>query len=107
MTLEDARSGAPIGCIELGIPGKDSGYLYYGSPNLASAMDLVMRMVYPIPNWGPPSEVGTIALMVPDFAPGKPVWLVAQAFGWSLGRALTASQVLEEPLNAPQIPALG
>ncbi|MCH7908570.1 MAG: hypothetical protein IIB38_03020, partial [Candidatus Hydrogenedentes bacterium] len=42
MTLEDARSGAPIGCIELGIPGKDSGYLYYGSPNLASAMELVM-----------------------------------------------------------------
>ena len=42
ITLEDARSGAPIGCIELGIPGKDSGYLYYGSPNLASAMELVM-----------------------------------------------------------------
>ena len=42
MTLEDARSGAPIGCIELGIPGKDSGYLYYGSPNLASAMELAM-----------------------------------------------------------------
>lgn len=42
MTLEDARSGAPIGCIELGIPGKDSGYLYYGSPNLASAMELAL-----------------------------------------------------------------
>jgi len=42
MTLEDARSGAPIGCIELGIPGKDSGYIYYGSPNLALAMDLAM-----------------------------------------------------------------
>ena len=42
MTLEDARSGAPIGCIELGIPGKDSGYIYYGAPNLALAMDLTM-----------------------------------------------------------------
>jgi len=42
MTLEDARSGAPIGCIELGIPGKDSGYLYYGSPNLALAMEAAM-----------------------------------------------------------------
>jgi len=42
VTLEDARSGAPIGCIELGIPGKDSGYIYYGSPNLALAMDLTM-----------------------------------------------------------------
>ena len=42
MTLQDARSAAPIGCIELGIPGKDSGYLYYGSPNLALAMEAVM-----------------------------------------------------------------
>jgi len=42
VTLEDARSGAPIGCIELGIPGRDSGYLYYGSPNLAAAMELAM-----------------------------------------------------------------
>ena len=43
ITLEDARSAAPIGCIELGIPGRDSGYLYYGSPNLALAMELVMN----------------------------------------------------------------
>ena len=42
MTLVDARAGAPIGCIELGIPGKDSGYLYYGSTNLAAAMELVL-----------------------------------------------------------------
>jgi formate C-acetyltransferase len=42
MTLQDARAGAPIGCIELGIPGKDSGYLYYGSTNLAAAMELVL-----------------------------------------------------------------
>lgn len=42
MTLTDARAAAPIGCIELGIPGKDSGYLYYGSTNLAAAMELVL-----------------------------------------------------------------
>jgi len=42
MTLADARSGAPIGCSEVGIPGKDAGYLHYGGPNLASVMELVM-----------------------------------------------------------------
>jgi len=42
VTLEDARSAAPIGCLEMGIPGKDSGYLYFEQPNLAACMDLVM-----------------------------------------------------------------
>ena len=42
ITLEDARAGSPIGCLEVGIPGKDAGYLHYGGPNLASAMELVM-----------------------------------------------------------------
>lgn len=42
MTLADARSGAPIGCSEVGIPGKEAGYLHYGGPNLASVMELVM-----------------------------------------------------------------
>ncbi len=42
VTLADARSAAPIGCLEMGIPGKDSGYLYFGQPNLASCLDLVM-----------------------------------------------------------------
>ena len=42
VTLEDARSAANIGCLELGIPGKDSGYLYIGGHNLASAMELTL-----------------------------------------------------------------
>ncbi|MDP7446874.1 MAG: pyruvate formate lyase family protein, partial [Candidatus Thalassarchaeaceae archaeon] len=42
MTLADARSAAPIGCLELGIPGKDSGYLFFGQPNLASVLELVL-----------------------------------------------------------------
>jgi len=42
VTLEDARSAAPIGCLEMGIPGKDSGYLYFDQPNLAACVDLVM-----------------------------------------------------------------
>jgi formate C-acetyltransferase len=42
VTLEDARSAAPIGCLEMGIPGKDSGYLYFEQPNLATCLDLVM-----------------------------------------------------------------
>jgi len=42
VTLEDARSAANIGCLELGIPGKDSGYLYIGGHNLASALELVL-----------------------------------------------------------------
>jgi formate C-acetyltransferase len=42
VTLEDARSAANVGCLELVIPGKDSGYLYTASHNLALAMELVM-----------------------------------------------------------------
>jgi|TARA_B100002003_G_scaffold243878_1_gene269010 formate C-acetyltransferase len=42
VTLEDARSAAPIGCLEMGIPGKDSGYLYFEQPNLAACLDRVM-----------------------------------------------------------------
>lgn len=42
ITLEDARSAAPIGCSELGIPGKDSGYLFFDQPNLALALELVL-----------------------------------------------------------------
>ena len=42
MTLEDARASANVGCLELVIPGKDSGYLYTSGSNLALAMDLAM-----------------------------------------------------------------
>ena len=43
MTLEDARSAANVGCLELVIPGKDSGYLYYTHyTNHALTLDLVM-----------------------------------------------------------------
>ena len=42
VTLADARSAAPIGCSEVGIPGKDSGYLFFDQPNLALALELVL-----------------------------------------------------------------
>lgn len=42
VTLEDARSAANVGCLELVIPGKDSGYLYFGSHNLAAALEFVL-----------------------------------------------------------------
>ena len=42
ITLADARSAAPIGCSEVGIPGKDSGYLFFDQPNLALALELVL-----------------------------------------------------------------
>jgi len=42
VTLTDARSAANVGCLELVIPGKDSGYIYYDSCNLASIMELVL-----------------------------------------------------------------
>ncbi len=43
MTLADARTAANVGCLELVIPGKDSGYLYFTHySNHALAMDLVM-----------------------------------------------------------------
>ena len=44
ITLEDARAGAPIGCSEVGIPGKDAGYLHTsGATNLATYVELVKR----------------------------------------------------------------
>ena len=44
ITLEDARSASNVGCIELVIPGKDSGYMYYtGSTNLALALELALN----------------------------------------------------------------
>jgi len=43
VTLEDARSASNVGCLELVIPGKDSGYLYFTHySNHALALDLVM-----------------------------------------------------------------
>jgi len=42
VTLADARSAANVGCLELVIPGKDSGYLYVAGHNLALAMELVL-----------------------------------------------------------------
>jgi len=42
VTLEDARAAANVGCLELVVPGKDSGYLYTATHNLALAMELVL-----------------------------------------------------------------
>ena len=42
VTLTDARSAANVGCLELVVPGKDSGYLYTASHNLALALELVL-----------------------------------------------------------------
>jgi len=42
VTLEDARSASNVGCLELVIPGKDSGYLYTAGHNLASALELAL-----------------------------------------------------------------
>jgi len=42
VTLADARSATNVGCVELVIPKKDSGYFYYGNLNLALAMEQVM-----------------------------------------------------------------
>ena len=42
VTLEDARSAANVGCLELVIPGKDSGYIYFDGSNLAACLELVM-----------------------------------------------------------------
>ena len=43
VTLEDARNAANVGCLELVIPGKDSGYLYTASHNLALALELALN----------------------------------------------------------------
>ena len=42
VTLEDARAASNVGCLELVIPGKDSGYLYTAGHNLASALELAL-----------------------------------------------------------------
>jgi len=42
VTLEDARTSSNVGCLELVIPGKDSGYLYTSGHNLASALELAL-----------------------------------------------------------------
>ena len=42
VTLEDARNASNVGCLELVVPGKDSGYLYVGGHNLASALELAL-----------------------------------------------------------------
>jgi len=42
VTLTDARSATNVGCLELVIPGKDSGYLVITVTNLALAMELVL-----------------------------------------------------------------
>jgi len=42
VTLEDARAASNVGCLELVVPGKDSGYLYIAMHNLASALELVL-----------------------------------------------------------------
>jgi formate C-acetyltransferase len=43
VTLEDARNAANVGCLELVVPGKDSGYLYIGGHNLALALELALN----------------------------------------------------------------
>jgi|TARA_Y100000310_G_scaffold343297_1_gene450231 formate C-acetyltransferase len=43
VTLADARNSSNVGCLELVIPGKDSGYLYIGGHNLAAALELALN----------------------------------------------------------------
>ncbi len=43
VSLEDARSASNVGCLELVVPGKDSGYLYITMHNLAQALELVLN----------------------------------------------------------------
>ncbi len=44
VTLEDARMASNVGCLELVVPGKDSGYLYVAfSHNLALAVELALN----------------------------------------------------------------
>ena len=42
VTLEDARAASNVGCLELVIPGKDSGYFVSDSTNLALALEYVL-----------------------------------------------------------------
>lgn len=43
VTLEDARGASNVGCLELAVPGKDSGYLYIGQDNLALYLELALN----------------------------------------------------------------
>lgn len=43
VTLEDARAASNVGCLELAVPGKDSGYLYVGQDNLALYLELALN----------------------------------------------------------------
>jgi pyruvate formate-lyase/glycerol dehydratase family glycyl radical enzyme len=43
VTLKDARDASNVGCLELAVPGKDSGYLYVGMDNLASYLELALN----------------------------------------------------------------
>ena len=42
VTLKDARAASNVGCLELVIPGKDSGYFVSDSTNLALALEYVL-----------------------------------------------------------------
>ena len=43
VSLEDARMASNVGCLELVVPGKDSGYLYTAMHNLALAAELALN----------------------------------------------------------------
>lgn len=43
VTLKDARDASNVGCLELAVPGKDSGYLYIGQDNLALYLELALN----------------------------------------------------------------
>ena len=43
VTLPDAREASNVGCLELVVPGKDSGYLYIGQDNLALYLELALN----------------------------------------------------------------
>jgi len=43
VTLKDARDASNVGCLELVVPGKDSGYLYIGQDNLALYLELALN----------------------------------------------------------------
>ena len=43
ITLEDARNSTPVGCIEVGVPAKDSGYTAGGRFNLGAALEYALN----------------------------------------------------------------
>jgi len=43
VTLADARGASNVGCLELAVPGRDSGYLYIGQDNLALYLELALN----------------------------------------------------------------